>query len=296
MNKTLAEIIADMMTAKNNNAELDGLTTTSKTAIWRQILETVAFVIWNFQELCRTYLEEIQMLIKQQKVPTLRWYRNEALKYQDGFALVYNENNYTISFSDHYENNGVPILATDEKIEASKVVKYCSVTKSKTDSKILMKVASEVDGEIVPLTEAQGEGFKFYVSEFAAAGDHITIVNYKSDILYLKYDICYDPLVLNANGMHKITARYPVVDAIQKYLKNLDFNAELSVSKLEEIILATEGVTDLLRKSVSSSWIDVGSGDYGYPQPVNIAKIPKSGHWKIEDWSGINYIIKEPQE
>ena len=75
---------------------------------------------------------------------------------------------------------------------------------------------------------------------------------------------------------------------------NLPFNGELSVQVLREAIKATEGVKDLLELSVQSKWIEPGVG-YGLYQPIEISRIPKSGRFKIEDWSGITYIDYQPE-
>lgn len=296
MNKTLTDWINSLLAAKADSEDLAGLTSTSKVSIWRAMLTTVAFCIWNFQELVRSFLDEVNTWISEQKVPNKRWYRKNVLDFQYGFELVYNPNTFTVGFSNTYNDNGEVIEATDEQIEASKVVKYCSISNN-AKRQLLIKVATEDSSKnIVPIEPEVLTALAFYVSEFQATGDYINIVNYLPDILLLIFDVCYDPLVLNANGMHKITARYPVKDAIETYLKNLPFDGELSVQKLEEKILNSDGVTDLYRKQVSSKWIQSEINDYSQFQPISISKIPKSGHFKIEDWSGINYIIKQPQE
>lgn len=296
MNKSLTDWINSLLAAKAANTDLAGLTSTSKTSVWRAMLSTVAFCIWNFQELVRAFMDEVNQWISEQKVPNKRWYRYNVLNFQYGFELIYNDSTFTVSFAPTYNDNGTIVTATDEQIEASKIIKYCSVTNN-SKKQLLIKVAREdQSGNTIPLLQDQLTALAYYVSEFEATGDKINIVNYNPDILLLQFDVCYDPLVLNANGMNKITAKFPVKDAILAYMKNLPFDGELSVQKLEEVILNTDGVTDLLRKQVSSKWIDSSINDYGQFQPISIAKIPKSGHFKIEDWSGLNYIIKQPQE
>ena len=198
---------------------------------------------------------------------------------------------------------GIPLgtfndfIKSDTEINLIKIIRKASNILELKEKQLLIKVAREDEaGNTIPLLPDQLTALAYYVSEFEATGDKINIVNYNPDILLLQFDVCYDPLVLNANGMNKITAKFPVKDAILAYMKNLPFDGELSVQKLEEVILNTDGVTDLLRKQVSSKWIDSSINDYGQFQPISIAKIPKSGHFKIEDWSGLNYIIKQPQE
>lgn len=293
MKKTLQEIIENIIARKNQYASLSSADSTSKTAIWRQMIEAVAFVIWNFQNALNLHLKEIEDKIKEQKVPTARWYRNEALRFQYGFDL--NPNSYTAEFLPYYTNNGVQITATEDEIEASKIVKYASVTRNLTNQgvRISMKIAGEnIDGV---LNQNEALAFKAYIEEIQAVGDHITIVNYLPDILFIKMKICYNSRILLPDGMHILTGTYPVKEAIFKFLKNLPFNGELSIQQLEKAILEVDGVTDLKNLEVLSKWIDPGIG-YGFFQPIEISKIPKSGRFTIkneqgvEDWSGLEYI------
>lgn len=294
MNKTLQEIINQILQLKNDNPGLQSLNTSSRTSFWTKLFETVGFVIWNFQEACKLHLKEIETLIREQKVPTLRWYRNQALRFQHGFSLLPESD----QFSPTYQNaSGNEVVATQEEIDQSKVIKYVAVTKAPNSSKISMKIATEENDEIVPVSNEIKDAFTAYIDEIQAAGDNIVIVNYKPDILRLQFKICYNPGVLLQNGMSIRTSRFPVQDAIKRFLKNLPFNGELSVQKLEAAILAVEGVTDLLNKGVSSRWIEAGAPGYGNFQPVEISRIPSSGSFTLkdpdtqqEDWSGIEYL------
>lgn len=287
MNKTLQQIIDEMIAKKNGIPALVALTSSSKVSIWRLILEMVAFVIFNFQEAVKLHMDEINQKIAEQKVPSLRWYRNEALKFQYGFDLLPESD----QFSPTYEiTPGNIVTATPEQIENSKVIKYVAVDRIENTSKISMKIATEVGGEIVPITDVVAFAFKTYVEEYNAAGENIVIVNYLADILKIDFNIVYDPLVLLANGTSILSATEPVKFAIQQFLKTLPFNGELSVQKLEAAVLAVEGVEDLQNLQVQTKWIEPGVG-YGQFQPVQIKTIPKSGYFKIEDYTGINFIV-----
>ncbi len=282
-----------MLGAKEGNSDLSGLTSTSKTAVWLQILQTVAFIIFNFQEACRLFLKEIEDKIASQKIPNLMWYRGLALKFQYGFDLLPESDQFSTSF----EDNGVIVEATPEQIEASKIIKYCAVTRNKgTDGriKISMKIAGQNVDEI--LEDEKALAFKDYIEEVQAAGDDIVIVNFLPDILKLEIKIAIDSLILNNNGMSIITGKYPVQETIQRFLLNTPFNGELSVQSLREAIKATEGVKDLQELNVQSKWIDPTVGGYGMLQPITISKIPRSGRFKIEDWSGITYFNYTPQQ
>ncbi|AKK71600.1 hypothetical protein OK18_02145 [Chryseobacterium gallinarum] len=295
MNNTIQELIGLILSLKEANPFLQVLTSTSKTAVWRNILETVAFMIFNFQEALRLHMKEIDEKIASQKVPNEKWYREQALRFQYGFEL--DPLSYIGAFLPTYEDgNGNIITATEQEIEDSKIIKYASVTANISGNgvkKISMKIAGENMDEVI--SDEKALAFKSYIERIQATGDNIVVVNFLPDILLLKYKICFDPLILHPDGMSILTAEYPVKIAIQNFLKNLPFNGELSVEALEDVIQEVNGVTDLQKLEVSSKWIEPGTG-YGLFQPIEISRIPKSGRFKIEDWSGIEYINYQPTE
>lgn len=298
MNKTLAEIIQQLFDSKESNANLAPLTSSSKTAIWRNILEAVAFVIFNFQEAVRMHMDEIERKIREQKVPSLRWYRNLALRFQYGFLLIEDSDQFRPDYYDAQTDQW--ITADEDKIAESKIIKYAAVTRNISGGKvrISMKIAGENIDEAI--SNEKAASFRKYIEETQATGDNIVIVNYTPDILKINFKIAYNPLVLMENGQSILLGNvFPVVEAIKKFMKNLPFDGELSVQKLEAAILAVEGVNDLQNLQVLTKWIEPGVG-YGFYQPVEISRIPKSGRFKVlfqvepgfdeNDVSTINYI------
>ncbi len=276
-----------MQSAKNANSALSGIDSNSKASVWRQIFEVVCWVIFNFMQAANLHLEEIKDLIATQKVFNLRRYRLEALRFQYGFDLQ----DESDQFKTTYEDGGEDIIATEEQIEASKIVKYaaCNRVIENGRAKIVMKIAPNILDSIFP-NEVM-TAFSKYIEEIAPAGDNVTIVNYLPDILKFSFKIKYDPKVLGADGMNFLTAKYPVNEAIERFLQNLPFNGELSQQKLEFAILEVEGVDDLQTLQIETKWIDPAQGGYGFYQPLNMSVIPASGRFKVEDFTGIQYIV-----
>lgn len=287
MNKTFEEIFAEMATAKNTNPLLMPIDTTSKTSIWKQFLELVAWAIYNFQLATQLHLQEIQDLIANQKVFNLRKYRTETLRFQYGFDLIEDSDQFKNTFT----SNGEEIEATEEQIEASQIIKYaaCNRVVSQGRARITIKIAPENMDEVFP--DDVMTAFGRYIEEIAPSGDYVSFVNYLPDLLKFAFKIKYDPKVLLPNGMHIVNANYPVQDAINLFLKNLPFNGELSIQRFEAAILKAEGVDDLQTLLMETKWIDPAVGGYGSYQPVNMAVIPESGRFKLEDFTGIQYII-----
>ena len=207
-------------------------------------------------------------------------------EYIAGFKVIDGQNNKKT-----IQVDGVDIEATEEQINASKVIKYCAVDRKVIANRasLIIKIAGEENGEIVQTSDEVKEALKkwFEVDGAAAAGDVITYINYKGDILSFSVDVYVNPLVLMNDGRHKINLNYPVEDSIKTYLKNLPFNGEFDVQKFEAAILATEGVLKLKTNKVESKWIVPQGGDadgYGLFQPISVYKIPESGYFKVEDF------------
>lgn len=293
MFKTIIEIFNYILDLKNKNTVISDVNTTSKTAIWRQFIEVVSTAYWAFVSVRDLHDKETDFLIQEQKVPNLRWYRNKALSFQYGFDVIED----TDVFKPTIQIDGVDIEATEEQIEASKVIKYCAVDRKIINNRasLIIKIAGEENGEIVQSSDEVKEALKKWFEEdgAAAAGDVITYINYKGDILSFSVDVYINPLVLMSDGRHKINLNYPVEDAIKTYLKNLPFNGEFDVQKFEAAILATEGVLKLKTNKVESKWIVAEGGDlegYGLFQRLAVYKIPESGYFKVLDFKPlINY-------
>lgn len=282
MARSVEEIFNEIKLAKEAAPELEALNSSSKVAIWRLWAYITAFAVWTLEMLFDTHKAEVYTILSEKKPHTARWYRNKALAFQYGFDLMED--------SDIFDNTG----ATDDQIAASKIIKYSAVTEAQTESRLIVKIATEAGGELQPIDAAQKEAFTAYMAEIKDAGVKITVINYLPDILNLTLKIYRDPLVLDANGV-KITGTgagtKPVETAIKNYLKNLPFNGELVLEHLVDALQKVEGVKIPHIAAASSSWIDPAVNTYGAPANIDVKKIPVSGYFKLQDFSGITYVV-----
>lgn len=220
-------------------------------------------------------------MIYNQKSGRVSWYKTMALNFQYGFDLVQDKD---------YFNNG---NATQEAIEASRIIKYAAVNESDNESRVIIKIAGETDGSLSHFTDLnQVEAIEAYFKEIKWPGK-ITIINYKADRLYLNIQIKRDALVLNNQGMSILDGNYPVVEALKEFMKELDFNGELKLSAMVDKMQGIPGVLDATVLSAQSAWIDpllAGDG-YGVPQPINISKVAESGYFEIVTFDTISYVV-----
>lgn len=279
--RTIDEIYSLMIDEKERQNALSGLTSTSKSAIWKLLFYIVAFAIYTHEQIFGTHKSEVAELLTQEKVHTLLWYRNKAKAFQYAFPLLPD--------SDQFDNTG----KTDEQIENSKIIRYAAISEDTEESRLILKVATESGGKLSPITIDQEEGFKQYVQEYRDAGVKITVINFLPDILTLNIKIYRDSKVLDENGYHKLNGNRPVNDAINEFMKELPFNGELLLNKLIDKLQKTAGVVDPWLFNVESKWIDSNKGGYGDPVQIQISKIPESGYFEV-DWERtvINYEVK----
>ena len=280
MARSVDTIYADLIAKKESDSNLDALNSKSKTAIWRLWLYIVAYATNVLESLFDKHYTEVTSIITELKPHTMRWYRQKALAFQYGFDLI--------SDTDIFDNG----TATEAQIEASKIIKYAAITEATTESRLVLKIATEDNaGKLAPITSGQESAFIPYIEEIKDAGVAITVINYLPDILKLNLRIYYDPLVLTSTGVSILTGKKPVEDALNEFMKELPFNGELVLNSLIDKLQKTEGVKIPHLVQAASKWIDTALDDYGNFENISVKKIPVSGYFEIENFDNIEYVV-----
>lgn len=279
MARTPAQIQAEIIAAKEGRQELAGLTSTSKSAVWLGITFIIAYAIYTLEVLFDTHKAETDSALSLLKPHTQRWYRQKSLAFQYGYALVVD--------ADYYNNAGID----DNLIEESKVIKYAAVTEATTESRVIIKIATENGGVLSPITNMQKQSFDAYIAEIKDAGVNVSVINFLPDRLFLTMRIFYDPLVIDAQGNSIIDGGKPVEDAINEYLKTLPFDGQLVLAHLIDALQNVPGVKIPHIDYAASSWINTEINDYGNPQTINVKVTPESGYFQVVDFNNISYVV-----
>lgn len=269
----------EMILAKEANQSLEGLTSTSKTSIWRMMLYIMAYAVEQIAQLFTLHRSEIDTKISTQKTHRLPWIQSLYLNFQYGFELIKEK--------DLFDNNG----AIDEEIEASKIIKYCAVNESSTGREVIIKIATEKDNVLSPLEADKIESIYEYTKRVKGTGIPYRIINYLPDRLKLNIRIIRDPLVINANGMDITSGKYPVQEALQEFMKELPFNGELRIQDLANKLEAVKGVDLVSVDLAQSCWINAADNDYGDWTTIDVRRIPESGYFTIENYNDIHYEV-----
>ncbi|MGV4470847.1 nucleotidyltransferase, partial [Ornithobacterium rhinotracheale] len=78
-----------------------------------------------------------------------------------------------------------------------------------------------------------------------------------------------------------VTSKQPVLEAIERHIKSLPFNGELSLQKLVDEIQNANGVSDVSLDLAESQLIDGSSDTYASFSPIYISTIPVSGYFAV---------------
>lgn len=274
--ETTASLGALEVLTEDEQQTLSNLNSNSKVAIWRLWVFIQAFAIWLHEGIFETHKTEIEELIALNKIHTARWYRGKALLFQFGFDLF--------GETDYYNNEGI-----DEALVIdSKIVKQASV--EEIAGKLRIKVAKEDNSEnLAPLNETEVFAFRQYMELVKDAGTRLQIISRDPDDLKLELDIYFDPLLLDGNGARLDgTNNTPIIQAIEEFLYNLEFNGELIITKLVDYLQQVEGVEMPVVQEAFTKF-----GAFGY-SPMEETYIADAGYMILDEVeTTINYIPRE---
>jgi hypothetical protein len=236
MARTIDQILQDMITAKEADSALSGLTSTSLVSVWRTVFYVCAVAIKVIEDLFDVIQADVEDRRLEIPVGVLKWYASESLVYQFGDTLIFADGRLDYAEEDP-DIQVVDLAAAD--IE---------------NGVILIKAATLTNGTAGPLSTPALSGFTQYWVEKRFAGESITIISQNADLLKSEYRITYDAQVLSSSGESLSTpGTFPVEDAINNFLQQYqteNFNGEMQVMKLTDAIQAVSGVKNAIATNV----------------------------------------------
>jgi len=261
--RTISQIYDALIAEKQANTELNALqpniddsqtllqdlTSTSKVAIWRLTYFVVAVGIWFFENILANHTVAIEAKRLELVTGTDRWYAEQSKLFQLGDTPVWDGNQYNYAVED-----------TDKQI--------ISFSAAITEGQILIIKVAKDDGSGFPekLTTSELTSFTTYINDYKLfSGTLSTIISDDPDDLKVEANVTYDPLILNSNGsLISDPTSYPVEDAINAYIAELDFNGVLRVTSLIDAIQSATGVKNSVkctlveaRKNGASTYNDI---------------------------------------
>ncbi len=287
MARTINEIQTEILNNKASTQELDALSiltqpesqnvnSGSKVSEWRLWVWVVAMAIWTLEKLFDAFKIEIEERIAETRVHTRRWYREKALAYQYGDTL--NE-------SDVY----------DVIDPAKQIVKYASVRKIilSGHGALRVKVCKDNNGDLDVLTQTELDGFKDYMNQITDAGTMIMPTSTPADQLKLELNVYYNPQLIDNTGAYIETGENVVLNAIKSYLKQMDFDGRLILTKLVDALQDAKGV-ELPVLKYAAARTDTGTYEDLFNMNTGVREEfynPDAGWLQLDEANtGINYI------
>ena len=249
MSRTIQQIYDALVTEKQTNAELSALqpnidnsqtllrdlTSSSKVAVWRLEMFVFAVGIWMFEKILDLHYSAVENLRYTLVTGTDIWYAERAKEFQYGDTLTWNGTQYAYEVID----------------ETKRIVAFSSAI---TESGIVgIKVAKD-NGSGLPtkLSGTELTAFTAFMAKEIFAGVDYTLVSIDADTAKLYLTVLYDGLILSATGESIETpGTYPVEDAVNTYLANLDFNGVFRVDALINDMQAVSGVISVIPSAIS---------------------------------------------
>lgn len=210
--------------------------TFSSVSIENILIYIVAACAYTLEVLFDAFSSDVNERISQNVVPTIRWYHTQAMKFQYGDVLEYDERTEQYCYR---------VLD-----ESKKKVRYCAV-KDRGGS-IQMLVSGDDTGKPGVLSEAILTAFKSYMNSIKIAGVILDVKSLSADNIRISAIIQIDPQILNMNGSRISDGKYVVVDAINSYLANILYGGTFNKTKCVDAIQNVEGIIDITLLSVKA--------------------------------------------
>jgi len=228
MARTIAQIQAAIVAAKNADATLVGLSSTSNVAIWLLWTYVVAVCQWVLESLFDAHKAEVQGIIATMKPHSLQWYVTMAKAFQYGYSLPAGGDVYS------------PVAPAGD---ASLIVANAAAVD--LGNLVRIKAAKLSAGVLGALSGGELTAFAAYMALVKDAGVRIECTSGAPDNLQLQLKVYYDALQINAAGQRiDGSENTPVMDAINVFLDNLPFNGLFVLNQMIAAILAVPGVVN----------------------------------------------------
>lgn len=205
-------------------------------------LENILFSIfatclWVVESLFDKHKEEVGEMAEGAIVATVRWYYEQALKFQKGDALIYNP-----------ETKGWGYALEDPK---KRIVKYVAVRDE--GNRVLVLASQDNEGVPQKLSDDDLSLFSEYMNRIKIAGVVLSVKSFDADVVRVYATVKIDPLIIKRNGQLFHDAIYPIEDAINNYLRNITYGGAINKNQMIVALQAVPGVKDVTLTRVECS-------------------------------------------
>lgn len=204
-------------------------TTFSKVSIESILFYVFAATAYVLEAMFDQFRKDVNERIAANIVPTIRWYHSQALAFQYGDRLVYDDATRQYCYR-----------TVDE---SKQLVKYVAVRDRGGSIQVL--VSADENGRPTPLSDEVLMAFKAYMDSVKIAGVILAIQSLPADSIRINAKVQVDPMLINKSGVRLSDGSTPVADAVNAYLSGIVYGGTFNKTKLIDAIQAVEGVIDV---------------------------------------------------
>lgn len=234
MARSIEEIRTAMVTQKEAESSLAGLTTDSKVGIWGLFLYVVAVAHHLLESLWDVFRVDVEALVDKAGAGTLPWIVERAKEFQYDGAT-----NYLLEV----QPDGSVAYATVN--EAARIIAFASAAE-RSNGVVTIKVAKD-DGSGQPekLLGPELTAFEGYWSKLKIPGVPSSVTSNDPNLLVVSGEVYYAP------ELDPVLVQADVEEAILVFLQQLPFNSLLYRERLQDAVQAVEGVVSTALNSLT---------------------------------------------
>lgn len=226
--------------------------TFSAVSVENLLLYIVATAIHALEVVFDRFRADMDGQIAQNIVPTVRWYHTQAMAFQLGDSLQYDETAGQFRYPD--------------ADESKRIVRYAAVRDLGGSVQVL--VSKDSGGRPAVLSGTELAAFTAYMNQVKVAGVILSIDSLEADSIRIYATVQVDPQVIDLQGNRLSDGSRPVEDAVARYLAGIAYGGTFNKTKCVDAIQGVEGVLDVELESVqaraasSASWGTVAGNNY----------------------------------
>ncbi len=263
MARSIPVIYNQLLTAKNAQSNLSNLNSTSQVSKWNLWLWIIAVGQSILEQLQDANIAQMETNISNTPALTAQWIAQMCKNFQYSVSSPQTLQ-LTVTDTFPYVSISYPVINP-----FLCPVAQCSVT-SNNNGQIIIKVATlsgsppalgPLDGTAGSTSGATCMALQSYLNTILPPNIHYVLINDNPDRLYIEANVFF-------NASYSGVVQVNMNSAINAYLAGIPFNGTVTVSALEEAMLAVPGVNDVVLNNVF--WRQaIQTGLTGGPPPSN---------------------------
>ncbi|MBI1228230.1 MAG: hypothetical protein GC192_23555 [Bacteroidetes bacterium] len=227
MARTVSEIQQSILTAKDADSNLDGLTSTSATAVWKLLVGLFSMAAHLLESMWVAKKIELQEIADSAIPGTAKWYASEVKRWQYGYALT--------------EVDGQLVYLVED--EDAKLVEAVAVVQG---SPLYIKVAKDSGGVLSPLSSAERVSLDSFIRDIKFAGTDHVLVSVDPDEVKPTGTVYYD------GKLDLDDFKTAFESALESFLKGIYYNGNLNINRYRDAGEAVSGAVDFQLTSLQA--------------------------------------------